>query len=166
MSFSTLWHNDPAEHHVHCGRCRIRTRDLCPWSMVRYQWATTSPSLVCFSPHCFSFTLSVSLPLLYILYSLSFSLPNSISFHLPFPSHSCLHVTLSDPLSLCLSPSWPLSPLLMYKELAWLTSRWYINKNIKKSSSGYPPLPPPPPPHNITNNGAQCAVQHSWMMLA
>ena len=30
-------HNDPAAHHNHCGRCRIRSRDLCPRSLVRYQ---------------------------------------------------------------------------------------------------------------------------------
>ena len=26
----------------HCGRCRIRTRDICPRSLARCQWATTS----------------------------------------------------------------------------------------------------------------------------
>ena len=33
------YHNDPTAHQDHCGRCRIRTRDLCQRSMVRYQWA-------------------------------------------------------------------------------------------------------------------------------
>ena len=39
------YHYDPAAHQDHCGRCRIRckTQDLCPRSLVRYQWATTSP---------------------------------------------------------------------------------------------------------------------------
>ena len=44
----TLLHNDPAAHQDHCGRCRIRTRDLCPWSLVRNQWTTTFPCNV----HC------------------------------------------------------------------------------------------------------------------
>ena len=40
--FATLWHNEPAAHQDHCGRCRIRTRDFWPRSLVHYQWATTS----------------------------------------------------------------------------------------------------------------------------
>ena len=36
LRFSTLFHNDPSAHQDHCGRCRIRTRDLCPRSLVRY----------------------------------------------------------------------------------------------------------------------------------
>ena len=28
--FSNLLHNDPAAHQDHCGKCRIRTRNLCP----------------------------------------------------------------------------------------------------------------------------------------
>ena len=39
---STLLYNDPAAHQDHCARCRIWTQDLCPRSLVRYQWATTS----------------------------------------------------------------------------------------------------------------------------
>ena len=42
LRFSTLLHNDHAAHQDHYGRCRICTRDLCPWSLLRYQWATTS----------------------------------------------------------------------------------------------------------------------------
>ena len=34
LSF-TLLHNDPAAHQDHCERSRIRTRDLCPRSLVR-----------------------------------------------------------------------------------------------------------------------------------
>ena len=42
--FSTFFHNDPAAHlQDHCGRCRIRTWDLCPRSLARSHWATTSP---------------------------------------------------------------------------------------------------------------------------
>ena len=37
----TVFHNDPAAPHDHCGRCRIQTRDPCPRSLARYQWATT-----------------------------------------------------------------------------------------------------------------------------
>ena len=33
--FSTLLHNDPAAHQNNCGRCRIRTRDLCPKSLKK-----------------------------------------------------------------------------------------------------------------------------------
>ena len=44
LRFSTLLHHDHAAHQEHCGRCRIRTRDLCSRSLVRYQWATTSPN--------------------------------------------------------------------------------------------------------------------------
>ena len=44
LRFSTLFHNDPAAHQDHCGRCRIRTRDICLRSLVRYQWVTTSPN--------------------------------------------------------------------------------------------------------------------------
>ena len=32
----TVLHNDPAAPQDHCGRCRIRTRDLCLRSMARY----------------------------------------------------------------------------------------------------------------------------------
>ena len=39
---NTLLHNDPAAHQDHCGRCRIRTKDQFPKSLVRYQRATTS----------------------------------------------------------------------------------------------------------------------------
>ena len=35
-------HNDLAAHQDHCGRWRILTRDPCPRSLVRNQWATTS----------------------------------------------------------------------------------------------------------------------------
>ena len=35
LRFSTLFHNDPAAHQDHCGRCRIRTPNLCPRSLVR-----------------------------------------------------------------------------------------------------------------------------------
>ena len=38
-------HNDPAAHQDHCGRCRIRTRELCPSRLVRYYWAITSPKM-------------------------------------------------------------------------------------------------------------------------
>ena len=31
-----IMHNDPAAHQDHCGRCCIRTRDLCPRSLVCY----------------------------------------------------------------------------------------------------------------------------------
>ena len=41
LRFSLL-HNDPAVHQEHCGRCWIQTQDICPTSLVRYQWATTS----------------------------------------------------------------------------------------------------------------------------
>ena len=34
----------------YCGRCRIRTRDLCPRNLVRYQWATTSLQWATTSP--------------------------------------------------------------------------------------------------------------------
>ena len=42
LSLSTLrssdfFHNDPAAHQDHCDKCRIRTRDLCPRSLVHYQ---------------------------------------------------------------------------------------------------------------------------------
>ena len=40
----TQW--SPAAHQDHCGRCRIRTRDICPRSLVRYQRATTSPARI------------------------------------------------------------------------------------------------------------------------
>ena len=44
LRFSTLLHNDPAAHQDHCGRCRIRTRDLCPRRLGPLgQRATTSP---------------------------------------------------------------------------------------------------------------------------
>ena len=33
LSFSTLLHIDPAAHQNHCGRCRIRNKDLCPGSL-------------------------------------------------------------------------------------------------------------------------------------
>ena len=33
----TILHNDPAVPQDHCTRCRIRTRDLCPRSIARYQ---------------------------------------------------------------------------------------------------------------------------------
>ena len=36
LSFTVL-HNDPAAHQDHCGRCRIRTQDLCPKSLVSFQ---------------------------------------------------------------------------------------------------------------------------------
>ena len=39
----TVLHNDLAAPRDHCGRCRIRTRDLCPRILARYQWATISP---------------------------------------------------------------------------------------------------------------------------
>ena len=35
-------HNDPAGPQDHCGRCQIQTWDLCPRSLLRYQWANTS----------------------------------------------------------------------------------------------------------------------------
>ena len=35
LRFTTLFHNDPAAHQDHCGRCRIRTPNLCPRSQVR-----------------------------------------------------------------------------------------------------------------------------------
>ena len=41
--FYFITHNDSAAHQDRCRRCRILTRDLCPWSLVSYQWATTSP---------------------------------------------------------------------------------------------------------------------------
>ena len=44
LRFTVLQHNDPAAAQDHCGRWRIRTRDLCPKSLVRYQRATTSPT--------------------------------------------------------------------------------------------------------------------------
>ena len=44
--FSTLFHNDPAAHQDHRGKCRIRTRDFYPRSLVRYQWPTTSTSIL------------------------------------------------------------------------------------------------------------------------
>ena len=43
LRFSTLLTKDPAAHQNHCGRCWIRTQDLCPRSLVRYQWTTTFP---------------------------------------------------------------------------------------------------------------------------
>ena len=40
LRYSTLLpvpvHNGPAACQDHCGRCRFRTRDLCPRSLVRY----------------------------------------------------------------------------------------------------------------------------------
>ena len=141
-----------------------------------FELGTSAPEVWCATnepPHLHllfvsPLTVSPSLCPSLSLYSISFTLYHSPSPTLYlFISLSPLILVSMSPsqflsLSLFLSPSWPLSPLLMYKELAWLTSRWYINKNIKKSSSGYPPLPPPPPPppppHNITNNGAQCAA--------
>ena len=41
----TVLHNDPAAPQDYCGRCRIRTPDLCPRSLARGQWATTSPEM-------------------------------------------------------------------------------------------------------------------------
>ena len=47
-------HNAPAAQQDQCGRCRIRTRDLCkkslvhyhwPWPITSPEWATTSPSM-------------------------------------------------------------------------------------------------------------------------
>ena len=37
LRFITLFHNDPAAHQDHCGRYRIRIRNLCLRSLVRYQ---------------------------------------------------------------------------------------------------------------------------------
>ena len=34
--FYIHYHNDPAAHQDHCGRCRIQTWDLCPRSLVHY----------------------------------------------------------------------------------------------------------------------------------
>ena len=44
-NYSTLLHNDHVAHQDHCGKCRIQTWDLCPRSLVRYQWATISPAM-------------------------------------------------------------------------------------------------------------------------
>ena len=46
-----------AAHHDHCERCRIRTQDLCPRSLVRFQGAATSPTvkLVIICPETRSF---------------------------------------------------------------------------------------------------------------
>ena len=35
--YPEILHNDPAAHQDHCGRCLIRTRDLCSRSLARYQ---------------------------------------------------------------------------------------------------------------------------------
>ena len=40
----TVLHKEPAVPQDHCGRCRIQTGDLCPRSLGRHQWATTSPT--------------------------------------------------------------------------------------------------------------------------
>ena len=55
LRFSTLFHNDPAVLQDHCGRCRIRTRDLCPIKFVYpnihdvERWSHESLIFLCFS---------------------------------------------------------------------------------------------------------------------
>ena len=55
--YSITHYNDPAGHQDCCGRCRIRTRDLCLRSLAHYQWATTStnepPHLQTMSHHIY-----------------------------------------------------------------------------------------------------------------
>ena len=46
--YFTVLHNDPAAPQNHYGRCRIRTRDFCTRSLVRYQWASI---YICLFPH-------------------------------------------------------------------------------------------------------------------
>ena len=43
----TVLHNDPAAPQDHCGRRRIRTRDLCPRSLVHYQLSHHISKLNC-----------------------------------------------------------------------------------------------------------------------
>ena len=83
-------HNDPAAHQDHSGRCRIRTRDLCPRSLARYQWATTSTKATvefCFLVRNASFlsTVAFFFPLCTV-----FPCMRSVLFCFPFRNARCI----------------------------------------------------------------------------
>ena len=49
-----LYHNDPAARQDHCGRCRIRTQELCPRSLVLYQATLLRSTYYCYCIYLFS----------------------------------------------------------------------------------------------------------------